>query len=207
MKPDGDCLRASGWFVADCDLAKGQGMVRRHHYAGGGSNTAVAMHGLYRTADESLHGVTWWLPPVNVSPKTWPTKGEVLSLSRMVILPETPKNAATFLLARSSKRIGLEWQCLVTYADTWRGHTGLIYKAAGWEELGMTKPEAVYTIDGRMVSKKIGPRTRSHAEMIGIGATFEGKFPKHRFRFVRKARARRVVLTQLSLFTDQWEAL
>jgi len=106
----------------------------------------------------------------------------VLALSRFVIEPDVPRNASSFLLSRSMRLIDRDrWPFLVTYADTWRGHTGAIYKATGWSFDGMTKPEAVYTLRGRMTSRKAGGRTRTHAEMIAMGAVCEGRFAKARF--------------------------
>lgn len=192
MKPDGECLRASEWFVGDCEPNVARRLVEEHHYAAGASNTATYVHGLYREAGWGMVGVTWWIPPTRgAAGAAWPVPGEVLALSRMVVLPGAPKNSATFLLARSSRMVGPRWRCLLTYADTWRGHDGTIYRAAGWEYLGLTRPEPVYVIGGRMVSRKCGPTTRTHAEMLAMGCEFLGRFPKHRYRKVMAAVARR----------------
>jgi hypothetical protein len=75
---------------------------------------------------------------------------------------------------------------LVTYADEWREHTGAIYRADNWGYVGKTRPERTYQIDGRMVARKAGPKTRTHAEMLGLGATLVGSFSKHKFVMVRK---------------------
>jgi len=75
-----------------------------------------------------------------------------------------------------------KWPCLVTYADTWRGHTGRIYRADNWEYCGLTKPERTYTINGIMVSRKAGPKTRTHGEMLALGARLEGAFAKHKYK-------------------------
>lgn len=192
MKPPGECLKSSEWFVADCDQALALSLIVRHHYARGASNTSTNTHGLYRKTDMALFGVTWWLPPIRgaalsvckAKPKS------VLSLSRLVILPDAPKNSATFLLARSERLLSPAWEVLLTYADTWQGHTGTIYRASGWKHLGLTKPEPIYQIDGRMVSRKAGPRTRSHAEMLAMGAVYIGKFPRHKFKKARQPKAK-----------------
>lgn len=78
-----------------------------------------------------------------------------------------------------------QWHTLVTYADSWRGHDGAIYRAAGWEYCGETKPEAVYTLNGRMTARKAGPKTRTHAQMLELGCVFEGRFSKSRFKLCR----------------------
>lgn len=109
-------------------------------------------------------------------------KDLAMAPNRLAIIPEAPRNAASFLMARSIALIDrARWPVLVTYADSWRGHTGAIYKATGWAEDGQTAPEAVYTIKGRMVARKAGGRTRTHGQMLDLGAVFEGRHAKTRF--------------------------
>ena len=174
-------------------LALGQAvdLVAGLHYAGGGANTATFRHGLYRVGEWPLlpRGVAWWIPPTrNAAAATFP-EGDwkrVLALSRFVLDPDVPKNGASFLLARSTKLIERagDWDCLVTYADEWQGHTGTMYRAAGWEYVGLTKAERVYVLRGRMVARKAGPKTRTHGDMLELGAKCVGSFPKHKFRKV-----------------------
>lgn len=183
-------LRASEWFVAPCSHARAMALVERYHYAAGGSNTGIT-HGLYQRGTFEPVGVAWWIPPTpDAAAAWWHSWQEVLTLSRMAIAPDVPKNAATFLLMRSVKMLDPQWRCLLTYADTWQGHTGHIYKCAGWEEMGLTKPERTYVINGRMVARKAGPHTRTHAEMLALGAECIGSFAKYRFRYIRTNRYR-----------------
>lgn len=177
-------LRKADWRVETCSLAEAQALVAAHHYAGGGSNTATGRHGLYRVGETQPVGVAWWIPPTkSAALATYPERWTgVLALSRLVIAPGVPKNAATFLLSRSVKLIDrAKWPCLVTYADEWRGHSGGIYRAAGWTYVGRTKPERTYTLNGRMIARKAGPKTRTHAEMLALGAVCVGSFAKHKF--------------------------
>jgi hypothetical protein len=175
--------------VSSVSQADAEAMVEKYHYARGGSNTAAFRHGLFHKA-KPLHclGVAWWLPPTpDCGKKWWPQNRQaVLSLSRLVLVPELPKNAATFLLQMSVRLIrkrGDRWRCLVTYADTWRGHTGHIYKVAGWESLGLGEPEDVWVdATDKMVSRKAGPKTRTRQQMEKLGYRCVGKFAKHRFR-------------------------
>jgi hypothetical protein len=123
-------------------------------------------------------------PPTRAAAEaTYPEDWEgVLALSRLAIDPGVPKNAATFLLSRSRKLIDRErWPCLVTYADTWQGHDGMIYRLDGWTEVGRTKPEPTYVRNGRMIARKAGPNTRTRAEMEEMGAVCVGSFPKIKF--------------------------
>lgn len=179
-------LRKADYFVAPCSLQQAERLVEAHHYAHGGPNTGVGIHGLYRVGTFEPCGVAWWIPPTRSTATAWWDDWQaVLTLSRLVLTPDVPKNAATFLLMRSVKMLPPQWRCLLTYADTWQGHTGHIYKAAGWEYLGLTTPERIYTRNGRMVARKAGPVTRTHAEMIALGCVCIGAYPKHRYRYIR----------------------
>ncbi len=185
-----DRLRKADWTVRDIEIAVARRMCEKHHYAAGASNTATYLHGLFREGEifaEQVCGIAWWIPPTrSAAEATYPDRWQgVLCLSRLVIMPGVPANACTFLLARSRALIDrLAWPCLVTYADTWRGHTGAIYRADNWHYVGLTRPERTYTIRGRMVARKAGGKTRTHAEMIELGALMVGSFAKHKFTHV-----------------------
>lgn len=185
-----DRLRKTEWEVRHIPIFEARPIVEGHHYSHHASNTATALHGLYRSDEwfgAKCYGVAWWIPPTrDCAAAWWPESEEVLTLSRLVILPDVPKNAATYLLMRSVKMLEPRWKCLLTYADTWQGHTGHIYKAAGWEYLGLTEPSPVFMIDSHMVARKAGGHTRTNGEMSDLGAELLGYFPKHRFRYVRR---------------------
>jgi hypothetical protein len=180
-------LRKGEWEIHTVSLAIATTLVERHHYAGGCANTATYRHGLFKKGtffDAQCAGVALWIPPTkSAALATYPENWQgVLCLSRLVIIPDAPKNAASFLLAASMRLIDRErWPCLVTYADEWRGHTGAIYRATNWTYQGQTAPEAVYTLDGRMIARKAGPRTRTKAQMLAMGCELVGRFSKHKF--------------------------
>ncbi len=180
-------LRRSDWEVRTVDLAVAQELVRQHHYSRGGANTATYMHGLFRKGSDWCEGVAWWIPPTKTAANaTYPDNWRgVLALTRLAIAPEVPKNVASFLLGASMRLIDRgKWPCLVTYADEMQGHTGAIYRATNWEYCGMTAKEATWFLNGRMVARKAGPKTRTKAEMEAIGAEMVGRFAKHKFRHI-----------------------
>lgn len=179
-------LHKADWLIADCHFGKARKLVRENHYAHGGSNTFVALHGLYRRSNYELCGVAWWLPPTrDAAAKHWSKPEAVLTLSRLVIVPDIPTNAASFLMMASIKLLDPRWELLLTYADPSQGHTGAIYRATGWEYDGLSKPERVYFIGEQMVSRKCGPKTRTHDEMLALGAECRGLVAKHRFKMAR----------------------
>lgn len=179
-----EVLHARDWTVGPVDHGEARALVAAHHYAKGASNTYCYLHGLYSTTGE-LHGVAWWLPPTRVAAESvnrgkWT---QVLSLSRLVLRPDTPKNAATFLLGRSVRLIAKDGRfvSLVTYADTEQGHTGHIYRAAGWNYVGLSKPSPVWIDnEGKRVAAK-STVNRSKAQMEALGHRLLGYYAKHKF--------------------------
>jgi hypothetical protein len=184
----GDRLKASEWFVAPAELAACREMVARLHYARGSANTAVYSHGLFRwDAADKMYGCLMWMPPtrpaaVSVNPAN---PRAVLSLSRMVVEPEVPKNACSFMLSRSIKLIKKDgrFETLVTYADFSQEHTGHVYRAANWRYIGVTKPEQrwVNAITGQQVSRRAGKMSRTPQQFADIGCVRAGYHAKHKF--------------------------
>lgn len=182
-----DRLRAADWEVRVVPLDVARALVEAYHYTHGASNTATYVHGLCPRESVWLAdvvGVAWWIPPTkSAAVATYPARWQgVLSLSRLVIAPGVPKNACSFLLARSMALIDRKaWPCLVTYADEGQGHTGTIYRATNWREVGRTAPEATFVIGARQVSRKAGGKTRTRAEMTALGARCIGRFARRKF--------------------------
>lgn len=185
-------IQRGAYYVSDAPLSVAQSMTREHHYSRGGSNTAVYVHGLYRESDDALIGIAWWLPPTRVACESvnkleWK---KVLSLSRLVILPDVPNNACSFLLARS---INLIWRdkrfvSLVTYADESQSHTGAIYRATNWNYIGRTGPYPRW-LDSS--GKQVAPKStvnRTKQQMIDLGHIKVGSYYKHKFALHRPKR-------------------
>lgn len=179
------------WRVAPMSFQTAQEWVRKHHYSRGGSNTRCYVLGVMSKRspfEADAVGVSWWIPPTKTcGGSVWPLNPQaVLSLSRLVCVPSAPKNTPSFMLAHCHRFIDrVRWPIWITFADSWQGHSGGIYKAAGWIECGRTKPEATYVKDGRMVCRKSGPKTRTHDEMIAKGCEFVGRHSRVRFVNVR----------------------
>ena len=119
--PDEMRFRGADWTVREIDPSAGLDFIKRHHYAGGASNTAVAVHGLFRYGQGELLGVAWWLPPTKQSAVSVSTDWRnVLSLSRFVIAPSVPKNAATFIQARSMRLLPARCDATRRSGYSWR---------------------------------------------------------------------------------------
>lgn len=179
-------LKRGEWLVRNADFREAQAFIVAHHYARGGSNTFVYCHGLFPADDPTrLMGVAWWLPPTrvaceSVNKENW-TK--VLSLTRLAIHPDVPKNACTFLLARSVRLIRAEGRFtdLVTYADESQGHNGGVYRAANWRYSGRTGPYPRWVdANGKQTAPK-ATVNRTKSEMEALGCVMTGRHYKHKF--------------------------
>lgn len=162
-----------------------RGFIREHHYSRGCSNTAVYVHGLYARGNSTLLGVALWLPPTkvaaqSVNPENWT---RVLALSRLVVHPDVPTNGASFLMARSIRLVNQDQRfvSLVTYADSFMGHKGSIYRATNWTYVGeMSAQPRWEDTEGRQVAKK-ATKTRTTAQMLALGYRMVGSYTKHKF--------------------------
>ena len=191
-KPDTPVLKAKDYGIRDIGQAEALALVKQYHYAKGGSNTGVYRHGLYhRDNPDEILGVAWWIPPTKAAAlsvhEEW---RRVLTLTRLVVKPEVPQNAASFLIARSIKEIKKDrkWVALVTYADEGQEHTGAIYRATNWEYVGTMKGHPVWRKpDGSHVSTKRAGKNRTYAEMEALGYVKSPPTRKHKFTMMLDA--------------------
>jgi hypothetical protein len=122
-----------------CVKAQLQPMIDRH-YIGKWPGVVVLKLGLI-VAGDVLGAIVYALPPRETSIRYGGTTWE---LARLWIDDSVPRNAETWLIARSVrhiKRFFPEVKCLVSYADPGAGHVGTIYLAANWQRDGMTDQE------------------------------------------------------------------
>lgn len=181
-------LRRAEWRVDPCPHSDAAALCRDYHYARGAPNTGQT-HGLYPVDGWPLVaavGAALWLPPTrraaeHIAPDN---PGGVLALSRLVVIPDAPRNAATFLLAASMRLLDRDrWPTLVTYADTRLGHTGAIYRATGWTEEGPTAAGDtwVHHTTGEQRGRKRGAVNLTAAQLADAGYVRAPAAPKLRF--------------------------
>lgn len=187
MKPLGPVARKGDYEIRSAPFKIASRFIAEHHYARGGANTAVAMHGLFSKTSGRLVGVAQWLPPTkNAALSVCSDWRAVLALSRLAIAPSEPQNAASLLIGGSIRilRRDKRWKYLLSYADLGQGHTGRIYLATNWIDRGLVKgcPAWIDPASGRQVSKK-ATRSRTHAEMDSLGYQRVAATPKRKFVF------------------------
>jgi hypothetical protein len=132
-------LRRADWQVLPCAEFEAYQLVTQYHYSKNLGGNATYAHGLYKAAEwfaADIYGAALWCNAVFLS-KRFDLPAGPLMLTRLVVRPDMPTNAASFLLGQSMRRIDRkQWPVLVTYADTALGHTGAIYRATNWTHDG-----------------------------------------------------------------------
>lgn len=182
MKPDCPVARRSDYTFTQIPHALGALFIREYHYARGCSKTGV-MYGALRAG--FLVGVAQWLPPTKGCARAVHNDWKrVLSLTRLAVHPDEPQNVASMLIAAAIRwlRASKRWVALVTFADESQGHTGAIYRATNWIDRGISgRYENWVDVEGRQVSTKCGPKSRTRAQMQALGYRSQGRFAKRRF--------------------------
>jgi len=198
MKP---ALRAAdGWAVQERTLSDVRPLIERHHYSGGCANTASLAAALVDPAGEAVGAALWMAPAAGaakwVAGVTGCDRAGVLTLSRMCFAPKTPRNAASFTLARCLKilRRDPRWHVAVTYADPMEGHDGLVYQSSGWTPAGEGGARFRWTDADGVMRSSVCAGTLTVAEMRSRGWTRERCPAKPRFLTHISRRYRRAVL-------------
>jgi hypothetical protein len=114
--------------------------------------------------------------------------GAVITLGRLWLDDAVPTNGESRVLGVVLRQLRRERRHLavVTFADPAAGHSGTIYRAAGFRYLGQQPPSAVLVIDGRVVHTRTavdryGTNSAPHLRRTGIPARRVTVPGKHRY--------------------------
>jgi hypothetical protein len=117
---------------------------------------------------------------------------DVATLARLWLSDTLPLNSESRVLGivlRSLRRT-TSWKVILSYADPAAGHTGTIYRAAGWLYLGQTHSASYIRLgDGRVyhprtVHRRYGTNGVRALRAAGIAAARERVSGKHRYAYV-----------------------
>ena len=173
------------WEVHRIGKSEADAFVEKYHYAKGAGKLAHRCYGLFYKGDPgTLHGVAMWNTPALGAAKFVNSNHRaVLGLSRFCLTPDRPENSGSYLISKSIKLLNTNrWTTLLTFAEQALKHRGGLYRAANWDYFGITDAQPYYTNkEGQLVSRKCGPKTFNHQEMLDKGYKFIGNFKKHRF--------------------------
>lgn len=178
VKPEGPVARRGDYRFDRGEHFEAEAMIRAWHYAASCANTSTVRTVMRHANREGWAGAALWMPPTANAARALARRllgseerrREVLVLSRLVVAPSEPKNAASLLLGRTFRDALLDrrFSLFVTYADERLGHDGTIYRATGWTFDGWTRREDAWLLDGRLVSR-LATKSLSYEAMRAMG--------------------------------------
>lgn len=156
------------------------------HYLHGAPSGVTYAYGLF---GKDLGAVCCFMPPANKDCSTWlGVRNEaVIELIRLARATQCALPMSGFIarclsaLRRDAPRLDV----CVSYADPAAGHKGIVYQAAGFIPLGVSRPRKKAVINGKMMHGMSFPRGRS-AERADIWEKAEKVIvpPKWRYAIV-----------------------
>ena len=197
MKPEGKAVaRREDYLVREVRTKEAGKVIAQWHYAKSSSNCARSFGLMRRDGGmEHLVGAAQFLPPLRPAARKVEALAaaqgrhvpadRVVALSRLVVAPDEPQNAASILVGAALRALKRErrWCAVLTFADTSVGHTGCVYRALNADPAGMTKPEPYWInpATGARVSRK-ATVSRTSAEMKALG--MEQRMSEGKYRFI-----------------------
>ena len=134
-------MKASDLVISPCLLADIRLFVETHHYSG--SVNGVKVTTCYRVDHCGIlvGAVIYGQMSTTAWKKFGRSEIEVLELRRLVLIDDAPKNSESRVVGWTLRHIRKNLplvKVVVSYADPYYGHSGIIYKASNFKYLGMS---------------------------------------------------------------------
>lgn len=142
--------------------------------------------------------------------------GEYLELTRLWCMHNAPKNTESMIISRALSMLPKEIKLILSYADSSRGHCGIIYQATNWYYLGTSKGNNKRLMDKNgqeLHSRLISLYRQRHPELKKIstqqlldmhGWKYTDCGVKHRYVYLRGSKAEKKKM--LKHFKDRIES-
>ena len=139
--------------IKEVELKQVRKFIETHHYSRNVNGLKVSKcYGLY--IENELKGALLFGQLSTTAWKKYATnEKDIVELRRMVVLDDMPKNTGTFFLSKAIKMIkkSTKFKIIVSYADPYHGHCGIIYQAANWSYWGETATDVLLkTPEGKL---------------------------------------------------------
>tara|TARA_R110000868_G_C10830433_1_gene759344 strand:- start:79 stop:729 length:651 start_codon:yes stop_codon:yes gene_type:complete len=81
---------------------------------------------------------------------------EIVELRRLCCIDNTPKNTESYFIGKTLRWLkrNTDYKMVISYADTFHNHEGIIYKASNFNYLGLTSKGRVIDYNGRIYHDK-----------------------------------------------------
>ncbi len=165
-------MALENWSVRQVQRNEITDFVEQWHYSGS-INGCIADF-CYALFDESgsMKGAMFYgrMAMRNQYKRFADKESDVIELRRLCCIDDTPKNTESYFIGKTIKwlRKNTDYKCIVSYADPFHGHGGIIYKATNFEHLGMSSPgKVILWGDKTYHDKTIRDYNRAHYKKTG----------------------------------------
>ncbi len=146
------------WYVQKEDRSTVSDFIEKWHYSKSINGCIADYCYSLRDNDGNMKGALFYgrLAMANQWKRFGDSIDDVIELRRLCCVDDTPKNAESFLIGRSLKKLTKDWggKVVVSYADAEYGHSGTIYKASNFKYLGHKKGAKVIVHGGKTYHDK-----------------------------------------------------
>lgn len=134
-------MSVTAFVVEPCDLEDVRAFIEEWHYSGNVNGLRIShCFALYRDG-ELIGGMIYGgLAMANAWRKYADSENDVTELRRLCCVDDTPKNTESYFIGSTLRWLKkyTDIKVVVSYADTYYGHEGTIYKATNFDHIGMT---------------------------------------------------------------------
>lgn len=176
------------YYIKNVEYKEAMEVVVKNHYLHRKCPVKFS-YGLFKKIDNELVGViTYGIPPSHTLLKGVCGESEktnVIELNRLFLFDEVPKNAESFLISNTIKR--LPYEIIVSFAEIRQGHVGYVYQATNFLYCGLS---------AKFKDPKVKGREGQHHATYAKGLTNKQvveKFGKDNVEFVERPRKHRYV--------------
>jgi hypothetical protein len=127
--------------ITPCALSDVRTFVETHHYSGSVNGVKITICYRVDHCGILVGAVIYGQMSTTAWKKFGQSEIEVLELRRLVLVDEAPKNSESRVVGWTLRHIRKNLPLVtvvVSYADPYHGHSGIIYKASNFKYLGMS---------------------------------------------------------------------
>ena len=145
------------FIVKPSNLQVTRDFIEKWHYSQNVNGLTISqIFGLFY--EKNLIGAMIYgsLAMANTWKKYAKEESKVVELKRLCCIDKTPKNTESYFIGKTLRWMKQHsgFDLVVSYADTFYGHEGTIYKASNFKHCGMTTKGKVIDYDGRFYHDK-----------------------------------------------------
>ena len=139
------------------DLKRTRLFIENWHYSGSVNGLRISqIFGLFYQGNLIGAMIYGPLGMPNIWKKYAKAESKVIELKRLCCIDNTPKNTESYFIGKTLRWLkqNTDYDLVVSYADTFYGHSGVIYKASNFKHIGMTTKGKVIDYKGKFYHDK-----------------------------------------------------